>query len=264
MIVLVPGVSGGFGRVLAEHLVGQGHRVYGTQRDPSRQDPPAAFDVLPMEITDAASIQTCIDEVCKREGRIDAVVNCVNRMIIGGFEEQTLEEVQALYDVNVFGMVRLCQAVLPVMREQGSGTIVTMSSLGGLLAVPTMSAYTSAKFALEAFSEALYHEVKDDGIDVVILQPVAMAMDRPGTGAHLELVAGVTPESRSHKMLARMEKDTAASGLTPEAVAAKVADVITRENKPLRVPMDRAKALTWVRSLAPQGVIDRLIGGLLR
>lgn len=263
MIILIPGASGGFGRVLGEHLQSEGHSVYGTMRDPSRLEGAVPFDMLPMEITDSASIAACVEEVCKREGGIDVVVNCVNRMIIGGFEEQTIEEVKALYETNVFGMVRVCQAVLPIMRKQGRGTIINMSSLGGLLAVPTMSAYTSSKFALEAFSEALYHEVKSEGIDVVIMEPVAMAMDRPGTGAHLELVAGVTPDSKSHKMLARMEKDTAASGLTPRAVAEKVAEVIRSETRPLRVPMDRARALTWVRSLAPQGVIDRLIRGLL-
>jgi short-subunit dehydrogenase len=264
MVILIPGASGGFGRVLAEHLASEGHTVYGTMRDPSRLEGEASFPMLAMEITDAASVEACVGEVLKREGCIDVLVNCVNRMIIGGFEEQSVEDVKALYDTNVFGVVRMCQAVLPAMREQGGGTIVNMSPLGGLLAVPTMSAYTSAKFALEALSEALYHEVKSDGIDVVIMEPVAMAMDRPGLGSHLELVAGVTPDSKSHKMLARMEKDTAASGLTPQAVAEKIADVIRREKKPLRVPMDRAKALTWVRSLAPQGVIDRLIGGLLQ
>ena len=92
---------------------------------------------------------------------------------------------------------------------------------------------------------------------------VAMAMDRPATGAHLRLVNGVEPGSPSHRLLDRMVKDTAASTLTPETVAAKVHEIITAETKPLRVPMDRAKVLTWVRSLAPQFIIDRLIQGLV-
>ena len=129
--------------------------------------------------------------------------------------------------------------------------------------MPLMSAYTSSKFALEAFGEALRYEVAPDGIDVVIMQPVAMRMDRPATGSHLELVAGVTPESRSHKMLARMTADTAASKLTPEAVAEKIHSVLVSEKKPVRVPMDRAKPLGLVKRLAPQWVIDRLIRGLL-
>jgi short-subunit dehydrogenase len=185
-------------------------------------------------------------------------------MLIGSVEEETVEEVQALYDTNVFGTLRVCKVIVPIMRAQDRGTIVNMSSLGGVVAVPYMSAYTSAKFSLEAFSEALYHEVKPHGIDVVIMQPVAMAMDRPATGAHLRLVDGVTPDSRSHKMLARMARDTAASKLTPEAVAKKIHDVITRDKKPLRVPMDRTRAVTLLKGLAPQWVLDRLISGLTK
>jgi short-subunit dehydrogenase len=160
-------------------------------------------------------------------------------------------------------VLRVCKQVLPTMRSQGSGTIVNMSSLGGLLAVPTMSAYTSAKFALEALSEALRHEVKAAGIDVVIMQPVAMHMDRPATGSHLHTVAAVAPGSPSLKMVERMARDTAASKLTPEAVADAVYRVITAAKKPLRVPLDRARVLGLVKRLAPQGVIDRLVGGLL-
>lgn len=263
MIVLITGASGGFGRVLSETLVNRGMTVYGTMRTPGPADQSLPFTMLPMEVTDSQSVRRCIDEVIEREGRIDVLVNCVNQMIIGGIEEQSVEEVQALYDTNVFGVLRICQHVIPAMRTQGSGTIINMSSLGGILAVPYMSAYTSAKFALEAMSEAMYHELKPDNIDVVIMQPVAMRMDRPGLGSHLKLVDNVSPESNSHKMLARMTSDTAASGLTPEAVAEKVHAVITSDKKPLRVPMDRARVLTLVKRLAPQAVIDKLIGGLL-
>jgi short-subunit dehydrogenase len=263
MVVLITGASGGFGTVLGTTLVSHGMTVYGTMRDPKGREQDFPFPVLPMEVTDSRSVAACIGELVDREGRIDVVVNCVNQMVIGSVEEETVDEVRALYDINVFGVMRVCKQLIPVMRKQGGGTIVNMSSLGGLLAVPYMSAYTSAKFALEAFSEALYHEVKAEGIEVVIMQPVAMKMDRPATGAHLELVKNVAAGSRSHAMLARMTKDTAASKLTPEAVAAKVYEVITSKKKPLRVPMDRAKVLGVVKRLAPQFVIDRMIGGLL-
>ncbi|NNL66034.1 MAG: SDR family oxidoreductase [Myxococcales bacterium] len=262
MVVWITGASGGLGRVLGATLVSEGMSVYGTARDPAAHDAP--FPLLPMEVTDAASVARCVEEIVGREGRIDVVVNCVNRMIIGGFEEQSVEEVRALYDTNVFGVLRVCQAVLPILRKQGGGTIVNMSSLGGLLAVPFMSAYTSAKFAMEALSEALHHEVRDEGIDVVILQPVAMAMDRPATGAHLSLVAGAKPDSRSHAMLERMARDTAESRLGPEQVAAKILELIRSDRKPLRVPMDRARVLSWLKRLAPQSLIDRLLRDLLK
>jgi short-subunit dehydrogenase len=263
MVVLITGASGGFGGVLGELLAKEGLTVYGTCRNPAANTQAPSFPMLAMEVTDESSVEKCVMEILEREGRIDVVVNCVNEMMIGTVEEQTVDEVKALYDTNVFGALRVCQQVLPAMRKQGSGLIVNMSSLGGLLAVPTMSAYTSSKFALEAMSEALYHELRGTGIDVVIMQPVAMAMDRPATGAHLHTVNNVAAGSMSLRMLKRMERDTAASGLTPGAVAKRVHTLITSSKRPLRVPMDKAKALSIVKRLAPQAVIDRMIGGLL-
>ena len=264
MIVLITGASGGLGPVLGKTLIGRGLTVYGTTRHPEGRENDSPIPLLKMEITNEASIRACIDEVVKREGRIDVVINCANEMFIGNTQEESVEEVRALYDVNVFGALRVARQVLPTMLDQGSGTIVNMSSLGGLLAVPYMGAYTSAKFALEAMTEALYHEVKPRGIDVVIMQPVAMRMDRPAVGSHLRIVAGATPDSFSHNVAAQMAADTEASKLTPEIVAAKIYEVITNKNKPLRVPMDRAKVITLIKRLVPQSVINRLIGGLMK
>jgi short-subunit dehydrogenase len=262
MVVLITGASGGFGRVLGTTLVKKGMTVYGTMRRPTG-DSDYPFPMLPMEITDDASVDACLKEVVRVGGRIDVVVNCVNRMMIGSVEEETADEVRALYDTNVFGALRVCQQVIPIMRQQGGGTIVNMSSLGGLFAVPYMSAYTSAKFALEAFSEAMHHELRSEPIDVVIMQPVAMAIDRPALGGHMALAANVGPDSRSHRMVERMASDSAASSLTPEAVAEKIYSVITRKKKPLRVPMDRARPMTLLKRLAPQAVVDRVISTLL-
>ena len=138
MVVLITGASGGFGEVLAATLQSRGLTVVGTMRDPSRRaggGGEGPFPMLAMEATDDASVEKCVGEVLAREGRIDVVVNCVNRMIIGTVEETTVEEVEALYATNVFGVLRVCKHVLPAMRSQGGGTIVNMSSLGGLLAV---------------------------------------------------------------------------------------------------------------------------------
>lgn len=264
MVVLITGASGGLGQVLGAKLAAAGMTVYGTMRDPKGHATTFPFKAIAMEATDDASVAACIEEIVGAEGRIDVVVNCVNRLVIGSVEEESIDEVRSLYDTNVFGVMRVCKQVLPVMRAQGSGTIVNMSSLGGLLAVPHMSAYTSAKFAIEAFSEALYHEAKPHGIDVVIMQPVAMHIDRPATGSHLALVDGVPEDSFSHDVVAQMARDTAASKLTPEMVADKILAVITSAKKPLRVPMDRARVVSIVKRLAPQSIIDKLIGGFMR
>jgi short-subunit dehydrogenase len=264
MIVLITGASGGLGTVLAKTLLAKGMTVYGTMRKPEGKENEYPFPMLAMEATDTASVDQAIQRVIDKEGRIDVVVNCINEMIIGSTEEETVEEVVSLYNTNVFSVLRVCKAVLPQMRKQRGGTIINMSSLGGLLAVPYMGAYTSAKFALEALSEALYHEVKKDGISVVIMQPVAMYMDRPATGGHLHTVENVTDDSFTHKMVKVMARDTAASKLTPEIVSEKISQVINAKKKPLRVPMDKAKAISVLKRVAPQALINKLIGGLLK
>lgn len=264
MVILITGASGGLGATLGGVLAGRNMTVYGTMRSPDGREDDYPFTMLPMEVTNQGSVESCVAEVLRREGRIDVLINCVNQMFIGSEEEQTIEEVRSLYDTNVFGVMRVCKQVVPIMKQQGTGTIVNMSSLGGLIAVPYMSAYTSAKFALEAFSEALHHELAPHEINVVIMQPVAMRMDRPATGSHLNTVKNVTANSFSHKMVAQMARDTAASKLTPQRVSERIFEVISAKKKPLRVPMDRAVPLSLIKRLAPQALIDRMIRGLVK
>jgi NAD(P)-dependent dehydrogenase (short-subunit alcohol dehydrogenase family) len=263
MVILITGACGGLGRVLGRTLLDKGETVYGTSRSAVARAEEVPFPLLDLDVASQASVDACLAALVEREGRIDVIVNCVNEMIIGAVEETDVEEVKALFDTNLFGVMRLCRTAAGIMRGQGGGTIVNMSSLGGLLAVPLMSAYTSAKFALEAFSEALYHELKPHRIAVVIMQPVAMHMDRPAIGHHLRTAAGIADDSPSHRMVRRMAKDTAASRLTPEMVSEKIYAVITADSKPLRVPMDRARVLGLVKRLAPQSLINRLVAGVV-
>jgi len=263
MVILITGATGGLGRVLGGMLARKNLKVYGTTRHPAGREGEYPFPLLPLDATSDDSVAACIRMLEEREGRIDALINCVNEMFIGSVEEETVDEVRHLYDTNVFSVIRLCKQVLPLMKRQGSGTIVNMSSLGGLIAVPYMSAYTSAKFALETFSEALYQEMKPHNIDVVIMQPVAMYMDRPATGHHLRTVKNVAEGSLSHKLVERMAKDTAASKLTPQMVSQKIIEILESDRKPLRVPMDKARALTFVKRFATQSMIDRMVGKLV-
>ena len=263
MVILITGATGGLGQVLGSLLADKGETVYGTSRRPAERAGEVPFPLLPMDAHEQASVNTCFETLMAREGRVDVVINCVNEMIIGSVEETDVEEASRLYDTNVFGIMRICKAAARVMKSQGGGTIVNMSSLGGLLAVPLMSSYTSAKFALEAFSEAFYHEMSLHNVDVVIMQPVAMQMDRPETGHHLRLATGVGPGSQSQKMLKQMAADTAASNLTPQAVAEKIYQVIRQPRKPLRVPLDRAKGLEFLRRILPQVAINRMVRGLV-
>lgn len=261
-IVLVCGASGGLGPVLAKALAARGYQVYGTSRN--GVGGAAEARMVAMDITPPASIEQALGQIKAEAGRIDVVVNCVNEMVLGTLEELAEDEVRRVYDVNVLGFYQLAHALTPIQRAQGGGTIIAMSSLGGIVAVPHLGAYTSAKHALEAFAEALYHEAKPDNIDVVIMQPVAMRMTREATGDHLKVAAAAEPASITRKIVRIMHKEsTEQSGLTPQAVAEKICSVIASRRRKLRYPMDRAKTLGVVKRLAPQWVIDRLIRGLV-
>lgn len=262
MVVLISGVSGGLGSVLAKHLAHEGMRVYGTSRNPDKEL--ERVQMLPMDISDSQSIGNCIDSILEKEGRIDAVINCVNKLLIGAVSETPMDDFQSIYETNVMGAYDLSRQLLPVFKKQGKGLIVNMSSAGGILSIPYMSAYTSSKFALEAWSEALYHELRDTEIDVVIFQPVAMHMDRPATGQHLDLSSQVEQGSKSHLMVDMMASDTEKSKLSPEYVSQKIHEILIKKGKrPLRVRLGRSKSLSMLKRIAPQWLLDKMLKQLL-
>ncbi|MCE7997685.1 MAG: SDR family NAD(P)-dependent oxidoreductase [Rhodobiaceae bacterium] len=261
--VLVCGASGGLGTVLARTLQDKGMVVRGTMRDPSKSTTPD-IDMLAMNVMDEQSVTDCLAAAKEAMGGVDVVVNCVNEMVLGSVEETSRQELARVYDINVLGLASIAKASVPIMRAQGHGLIISMSSLGGLLAVPFLSAYTSSKFALEAFSEALYHEVKADSIDVAIMQPVAMHMDRADVGDHLKIAADASETSTTQAIVRMMAKDTRESKLTPEKVSLAIYDVIKSKKRKLKYPLDRARVLGKVKRIAPQSLINKMIDGLVR
>lgn len=173
-VVLITGASTGFGRACATYLQGRGYQVFGTSRraptEPT-QDPDGGFTMIRMDVDEDASVQQAVELVRQQAGRIDAVVNNAGTHIAGALEDHTLEEVKAQFETNVFGVVRVCRAVLPIMRAQQSGTIINISSIAGVVGIPFETFYSATKFALEGMSEALRIEVAPFGVRVVLIEP---------------------------------------------------------------------------------------------
>lgn len=170
------GCSTGFGRVMTEELLKLGARVTATARRPeSLQDLAAAYpetlQVLALDVTDHCAIAECTDASTLRWGRIDVLFNNAGYGLIGGIEEPTWEEIRAQFETNVFGAAEVIRQVLPVMRRQGSGHILNISSIVGLVAYSAGGWYAATKHALEAISESLSYEVKPLGIKVTSVQP---------------------------------------------------------------------------------------------
>jgi NAD(P)-dependent dehydrogenase (short-subunit alcohol dehydrogenase family) len=182
---LITGVSSGFGRALAEVILEKGGTVAGTVRnEPAKTEfeklaPGKAIGVL-LDVTDEASVRRGVEEAEKKTGGIDVLVNNAGYGLEGTIEEVTLDQVRSQFEVNVFGAVAMMQAVLPSMRKRRTGSIVNVTSMGGLTAFPGVGIYNGSKFALEGISEALAKEVKPLGIKVIIVAPGSFRTDWAG------------------------------------------------------------------------------------
>ncbi len=186
-VVLITGASSGIGKETAALLASQGHKVYGAARRVNLIEEVPGVVPVKLDITDEESTRECVDFVMKEEGRIDVLVNNAGYGYFGAIETVPLEDARNQLEVNVFGLARLTKMVLPVMREQGGGRIVNISSVAGKITLYFGGWYNVSKFAVEAFSDALRAEVKPFGIDVVLIEPGSI---KTGWGAiaadHLE------------------------------------------------------------------------------
>ncbi len=178
-VILITGTSSGFGLLTAARLASAGHNVFATMRDLSKQGAllnevqkrAGKVTVLKLDVTDEFSASSTVAMITALAGRIDVVVNNAGFGMGGFFEDLTDDDIRKQFETNFFGVQNVARAVLPVMRKQGSGTIINISSIAGIYALPAFGAYAASKWALEAFSESLYYEVKPFGIQVAMIEP---------------------------------------------------------------------------------------------
>ncbi|MFF5103328.1 oxidoreductase [Streptomyces sp. NPDC000134] len=185
---LVTGASSGFGRAIAEAAVAAGDTVIGTARRPEALADlvaahPDRVEAVRLDVTDGELIDAVAADVLSRYGRVDVLVNNAGRTQVGAFEETTDQELRDLFELHVFGPARLTRALLPQMRERGSGSVVNISSFGGQLSFAGFSAYSATKAALEQLSEGLADEVAPFGVKVLIVEPGAFRTNLFGANA---------------------------------------------------------------------------------
>ena len=178
-VILITGASSGIGYDAAETLAKQGHRVYAAARRLERMEPLKSLgvQVIRMDVTDEESMQEGVRTVIQSEGRIDVLVNNAGYGFFGAIETVPMEDARRQLEVNVFGLARLTQLVLPHMRKQGSGRIINTSSIAGKMVFYMGGWYNVTKYSVEAFSDALRMEMKPFGIDVVMIEPGAIKTD---------------------------------------------------------------------------------------
>lgn len=188
-VILITGGSSGIGFDTAKTLAKEGHHVYAAARRMEKMEPLREFGVTPLslDVTDNASMESVVKEILDKEGRIDVLVNNAGYGYFGAIENVTMEEARRQIEVNVFGLARLCQLVLPTMRAQHSGRIINVSSIAGKSVMLYGGWYHVSKYSVEAFSDALRMEMKPFGVDVVIIEPGPIQTDwGPIAANHLE------------------------------------------------------------------------------
>lgn len=260
-VILVTGASAGIGAAIATRLSAAGHRVFGTSRKSGAAPPAVGVQMLAMDVRSEASVAQAVAELLKTAGRIDVLINNAGFGIAASVEDTRPDDMQRQMDTNFLGPLRVCQAVLPVMRAQGSGRIIQVSSIAARIGIPFQGAYSASKSALEGMSEALSMEVKPFGIDVVMIQPGDTKSNFTASREWTESAkAGGAYAERARHAVAVMEK---AENAGPPA--GKVARVVERAVNAAK-PKLRYASASGMESLALflQGILPgRVFEGVI-
>jgi NAD(P)-dependent dehydrogenase (short-subunit alcohol dehydrogenase family) len=190
------------------------------------------LDVLPLDVTDDNSVKSAIDKIVNEAGRIDVLVNNAGYGLIGALEDIPMDEVKAHFETNLFGPIRVMQDVLPIMRKQGSGIIVNISSMGGRIAFPLSSTYSGTKFALEAISDSLSYEVEQFGIKIIVIEPGVV---KTNFGKSMKKIEKTMNPDSPYAKLAEVRESTRKervrnSSVTPDEVAKVILQAVTSSN----------------------------------
>lgn len=193
-VVLITGASSGSGRATAILLARNGFRVFGTSRRPDQPPPATGVEMLELDVRSDESVHACVAAAIARAGRVDALVNNAGVELAGAIEEISVDEAKRQFETNLFGVHRMVRELLPSMRERRSGRIVNVSSVAGMAAVPFLGMYSASKFALEGYSEALFHELRPLNVSVSQIEVAFMNTPMQANRIH---AAGPIPEVRA-------------------------------------------------------------------
>ena len=178
-VILITGASSGMGKDAAMHLINQGHIVYGAARRVSNMADivEKGGHALELDVTNPEQVKSVADKIIEEQGRIDVLVNNAGYAVYGAVEDVSAEDAKRQFDVNLFGLAEMTKAVLPYMRKSKSGKIINISSMGGKMYTPLGAWYHATKHALEGWSDCLRLELKQFGIDVVVIEPGGIATE---------------------------------------------------------------------------------------
>jgi len=253
-VVLITGASSGFGEVTASLLAQRGYRVFGTGRNPGRNRA-WGYEMLPLDVRSDDSVRACVQELMERAGRLDVLISNAGYELAGAVEETSISEARDQFETNFFGAARMVKAALPVMRKQGGGRILLVSSLAGLISVPFHGFYSASKYALEGYAEALRHEVKGFNISVSLIEPgffrTNLARAARNSTETVSEYAGM--RERALKAFERAVQ----TGEDPGLVASLILSVVESRSPRLRYRVGKdAKRLPRIKALVPESAFE--------
>lgn len=265
--ILITGASTGIGYATALLFQQRGWNVVATMRSPEKADTLAALEnvcCLRLDVTDPESIQQAIAPTLQRFGSIDVLVNNAGYGLIGAFEACSVEQIERQFATNVFGLMAVTRSLLPHFREQRSGIIMNVSSIGGHMAFPLYSLYHSTKWAVEGFSDSLQYELEPFNIRVKIIEPGPIKTDFYERSADLASKPGLTAyDTFVAKVMAAM-KNAGTTGSPPDVTAQVMYRAATDGSKRLRYPAGgNAGALLLLRKLLPDRGFSSIIRGAM-
>jgi short-subunit dehydrogenase len=254
---IVTGASTGIGRASAEALARAGFTVFGTSRRPV-MDGPRGVSMLACDVTDDASVKALVAAVLAQAGQIDLLVNNAGLGLVGGAEESSVSQVQALFDVNVFGVIRVTNAVLPAMRRRREGRIINLSSILGLVPAPYSAHYAATKHAIEGYSESLDHELRAFNIRVAVIEPAGTRTVFEQNTFQPDAVLSDYDQARTGAQA--LLRDQMATADSPEVVAETVVTAATATQLRRRYTAGKvARQVSLLRRFAPADTFDKVL-----
>lgn len=254
-VAIVTGAGTGIGEATARALQREGYAVFGTYRSlPAKRL--TGVDYVPCDVTSDDAVDAAVRTVLAKAGRIDLLVNSAGVGLVGAAEESSMQQAKAIFDVNLFGVIRMTKAVLPLMRQQRSGRIVNISSVLGLIPSPFSALYAASKHALEGYSESLDHEVRSSGIRIMLIEPAY-------TRTSFESNALAADQKNEHYEAARSNAEAVlravmAKADPPEVVAEMVVTAATAAAPRLRYTAGSvARTVSLLRRFVPASAFDK-------
>jgi NAD(P)-dependent dehydrogenase (short-subunit alcohol dehydrogenase family) len=254
-IALVTGASSGIGEATAERLAKAGYKVYGTSRRGARAEK-RSFEVLALDVTSDKSVEAAVNEVMRREGRIDLLVNNAGFGVApAGAEESSIDQARSIFETNFFGLIRMTRAVVPHMRRQGNGRIINIGSVLGFLPMPYGALYAATKHAVEGYSESLDHELRTRGIRVSVIEPAYTKT--PFDANFMEPDAQLDEYREARAGVSKRVNEVMAAAEPPGVVADTVLKAAEAAHPKIRYAAGKlAKRLRFLRRFAPAGAVD--------